>query len=86
VKHGGPQPAQIAVNDPRLPPIVTRLDPKEIWVGHRFIRIDLGGDDLHYGVEIFRDHMNTAPFPFATEVASGVWLFETSERIDRYPN
>jgi hypothetical protein len=85
VKHGGNPPVRLAPNDPRLPPVVTRLDPKEVWMGTKFLRIDLGGESLHYGVEIFRDHMSTAPFPFANEVAPGVWYFETSERIDRYP-
>jgi hypothetical protein len=84
-KYGRSPRSVIPLDDTRIPPIVLRLSPTEILLGETFVRIELGGEGYHYGVEIFRSHFDSAAFPTSEQVADGVWYYENVGKIERAP-
>jgi hypothetical protein len=84
-KHGRSGRRTIPLTDTGIPPIVARLEPTEILVGETFVRIELGGEGYHYGVEIFKSHFHSAAFPTSEQVSDGVWYYENVGKIERAP-
>jgi hypothetical protein len=84
-KYGQSPRRSIPLDDTRIPPIVLRLDPTEILLGETFVRVELGGEGYHYGVEVFKSHFHSAAFPTSEQVVPGVWYYENVGRIERAP-
>jgi hypothetical protein len=86
VKFGDPHLKHLELDDPRIPPIVRRLEPTEVVLVQNYLRIELGDAQFHYGLEAFRDRMSQAPFPIARELLDGLWYYEdaTAEMLARY--
>jgi hypothetical protein len=53
---------------------------------HNYLRVELGGERLRYGVESFRDRQTQIPFPTSKELMEGLWYYETTHKMDRYPD
>jgi hypothetical protein len=88
VKYGEPHLKRMKPDDPRVPPIVRRLEPTEVILTHHYLRIEMGDDVLHYGLESFRDRLHQVPFPVSRELLEGLWYYDSvrNDMIDRFPD
>jgi hypothetical protein len=86
LKYGSPGVKHLGINDERVPPIVRRLEPTDVALTLNYLRVELGDDRLHYGVESFRSRQTQVPFPFGKELMEGLWYYETAFKLDRYPD
>jgi hypothetical protein len=86
LKYGSPGVKHLPLDDERIPPIVRRLEPKGVVLVQNYLRVEMGGPGLYYGVEAFRDRLTQVPHPTARELTDGLWYYETTGVIDRYPN
>jgi hypothetical protein len=85
VKYGSPGVKHLKLDDERIPPIVRRLEPTDVVLVQNYLRVELGGPGLYYGVEAFRDRLTQVPHPTARELLEGLWYYETTAAINRYP-
>jgi hypothetical protein len=87
-KYGQPGLTRMKANDPRIPPIIQRLEPSEILLTHHYLRIEMGDSQMNYGLESFRDRMHQVPFPVSRELLEGLWYYDSvrSDMIERFPS
>jgi hypothetical protein len=88
VKYGRPGLARMKADDPRVPPIVRRLEPTEVLLTQHYLRIEMGDAQLNYGLESFRDRMHQVPFPTSRELQEGLWYYDSvrPDMIERFPS
>jgi hypothetical protein len=86
VKFGDGYLKRLELKDPRIPPIVLRLEPTEVFLVQNYLRIELGDAHFHYGLEAFRDRLTQAPFPISRELMDGLWYYEdaSEEMVKRF--
>jgi hypothetical protein len=88
VKFGSPGLKRMKPDDPRIPPIVRRLEPTEVLLTEHYLRIEMGDKQLNYGLESFRDRMHQVPFPTSRELLEGLWYYDSvrPDMVDRFPS
>jgi hypothetical protein len=87
-KYGRPGLTRMKSNDPRLPPIIQRLEPSEVLLTHHYLRVEMGDSQMNYGLESFRDRMHQVPFPVSRELLEGLWYYDSvrADMIERFPS
>jgi hypothetical protein len=88
VKYGSPGLKRMKPDDPRVPPIVRRLEPTEVLLTEHYLRVEMGDAELNYGLESFRDRMHQVPFPTSRELLEGLWYYDSvrPDMVDRFPS
>jgi hypothetical protein len=79
---------RMKADDPRVPPIVHRLEPTEVLLTAHYLRVEMGDSQLHYGLEAFPDRQHQVPFPTSRELLEGLWYYDSvrPDMIERFPS
>ena len=77
-RFAGQERIYLRGSDPNLPTEIRSLEPTDVSVGARYVRIEFGGGFHHFGFLIFPPDEEPEPWRISeyTKMSDGIWFYE----------